>query len=285
MANLVDGLYELSNLDPPVKVVVTHQWVFPEEDPWQAKMVMVGGEVDHKVLLEEFHIWREEIRLFENLHFDNGQLFSHLDFKGSTVGYASVGQMCQMYSGGINQMAFSDDAKNAAIVAHEMGHNFGMLHDDSPDPNWGNACPESGYIMNAVLGITPDVFSSCSKAYYVDSLSRTSTCLTNIPEVQWTNGTSQCGNGYVEGDETCDCGTTDTSKCMDPCCDAAVCQLKANADCSDTDKCCKNCKVVKVSEALVCRNASGIRRLANPPQLFSPVNTRLLSLFSLTQTT
>jgi hypothetical protein len=51
-------------------------------------------------------------------------------------------------SGGINQVTFPNNGFNAAISAHEMGHNFGMKH-DSVD----NACPESGYVMNAKVDL------------------------------------------------------------------------------------------------------------------------------------
>jgi hypothetical protein len=84
IANLVDSLYMMSNLNPPVEVVLTTQWAFPDEDPWAATMVTGGAEVDHKRLLEDFHVWREQIRLSENLRFDNGQLLSHLDFEVHT---------------------------------------------------------------------------------------------------------------------------------------------------------------------------------------------------------
>ena len=49
------------------------------------------------------------------------------------------------------------------VLRHEMGHNFGMQHDDT-GPNVNPSCPASGYIMNAAASVQnpPSQWSPCS---------------------------------------------------------------------------------------------------------------------------
>ena len=66
-----------------------------------------------------------------------------------------------------------------------MGHNFGMSHDSS-----GNSCPQSGMIMNAVMGsVSPTIFSSCSinyiNSFFTNVYSVNGECLENLPKTVW----------------------------------------------------------------------------------------------------
>ena len=53
---------------------------------------------------------------------------------GATLGLAYVGTMCnELYSVGLSQDSTSKALEAiAATAAHEMGHNFNMLHDAAP---------------------------------------------------------------------------------------------------------------------------------------------------------
>uniref|UniRef100_A0ACB8ECM8 A disintegrin and metalloproteinase with thrombospondin motifs 16 n=1 Tax=Sphaerodactylus townsendi TaxID=933632 RepID=A0ACB8ECM8_9SAUR len=69
----------------------------------------------------------------------------------------------------------------AFTVAHESGHNFGMIHDGE-----GNICKKSeGNIMSPILAGHNGVFSwsACSRQYLYKFLSSTqSLCLTDPPK-------------------------------------------------------------------------------------------------------
>lgn len=121
-------------------------------------------------------------------------LLSGKDFDGSTIGLAWTGvadpayvdTVCNSFYGtGVDQQTFSA-AASAATLAHEMGHNYGARHDHD-----GNACPSSGYIMNAStnIGNPPTQFSTCSLDYFVDYQSvHTTPCLTDPPDVIFVDG-------------------------------------------------------------------------------------------------
>jgi len=137
-------------------------------------------------------------------------------------------------------------ARDAAVASHEMGHNFGMQHDD---PNV-NGCPASGFIMNSVLSVTPTQWSSCSKTYLTNYLTTSGvTCLDNVPTFVW--GTPVCGDGIVQTGEVCDCGMN----CANSCCNGTSCQLLPTAECDQTEACCdpNNCQIMRNNQT--CRPA------------------------------
>lgn len=138
----------------------------------------------------------------------------------------------------------------AAIMSHEMGHNFGMNHDTGRTctcpykPSGATIC-----IMSAVLRSPyPQSFSTCSVADLNKSLNEgLGSCLFNVPSKLYTNPV--CGNGFKEVGEECDCGSV--SECQNPCCNAATCKLQSFADCA-SGSCCENCKFK--SRSTMCRN-------------------------------
>ncbi|MBB5208899.1 M12 family metallo-peptidase [Chiayiivirga flava] len=56
-----------------------------------------------------------------------------------------------------------DIGTTAAIVAHELGHNYGAEHDGEPDTH-AAGCPNNGFVMEPVItiGDPADSFSTCS---------------------------------------------------------------------------------------------------------------------------
>ncbi|XP_056427261.1 zinc metalloproteinase-disintegrin-like crotastatin isoform X2 [Hyla sarda] len=198
------------------------------------------------VLLTRFSEWRIQTLLPRKPH-DNAQFITHVDFIGSTVGYAGLSVMCDVYSSGINQDHTNNVAAIGATIAHEMGHNLGMPHDKT-----GCTCGASPCIMAPALSSQiPLVFSSCSisdmKSFIYNNYPD---CLLNVPQASQLLAPPICGNKFIESGEQCDCG--EPQECTSKCCDAETCRLKLGCQCDD-ELCCENCKIKPAGT--ICRPA------------------------------
>ncbi|XP_034026925.1 disintegrin and metalloproteinase domain-containing protein 28 [Thalassophryne amazonica] len=191
--------------------------------------------------LEAFKNWRNSDLVNRKNH-DNAHLISGIDFEGPTVGLAFVGTICSDHSVGVVQDHTDTAISVGATLAHEMGHNLGMNHDDSS----ACVCSEESCIMAPALSwITPRSFSSCSTNTYEQYLtSRTPGCILDKPVYKEVMAPPVCGNGFVEKEEQCDCGTT--QECTNPCCNATTCRLKEGSECAE-GVCCENCKILSRS--------------------------------------
>lgn len=179
-----------------------------------------------------------------------GHLFTYRDFKG-TIGLAWVADPTGRYAGGICELGSSNPGglKNlntglttflnfgrrlligvsVITVAHEIGHNFGSPHDTTAE-----CIPSSGgnYIMypSATDGSQPNnnKFSPCSREIMARTIEAKAFCFVEEPVLM------ECGNGIVEGDEECDCGSNNTVECamVDQCCVPGNCTLKEGKECS-----------------------------------------------------
>ncbi|XP_015199300.2 disintegrin and metalloproteinase domain-containing protein 12-like [Lepisosteus oculatus] len=133
--------------------------------------------------LKNFLHWREE-DLLPRVPHDNAQLISGRRFKGKVLGEGLLGTMCSSsQSGGLAQSPGVSAWELAEIVAHEMGHNLEMHHDNEPGrscqcPSWSGKC-----LLSAFTGLGQStVFSNCS----ISSLKRflekdKASCLKNRP--------------------------------------------------------------------------------------------------------
>lgn len=64
----------------------------------------------------------------------------------------------------------------------------------------------------------------------------------------------QCGNGFVESGEQCDCGLPQF--CQNSCCDPYTCMLRSNASCA-TGKCCDLQTCQPHTAGMMCRSSAG----------------------------
>ncbi|KAF4802448.1 hypothetical protein TURU_025529 [Turdus rufiventris] len=91
----------------------------------------------------------------------------------------------------------------ASIMAHELGHNLGMNHDDERVCH----CGASSCIMSSGASGSRN-FSSCSAEDFEKlTLNKGGSCLLNVPRPDETYSMPYCGNRLVDAGEECDCGS------------------------------------------------------------------------------
>ncbi|KAF9112862.1 hypothetical protein BGX27_002663 [Mortierella sp. AM989] len=195
---------------------------------------------------------------------------------GPVVGIAWTKALCRMNaelqtSAGVSQYTAGTGISSITpnewmVVAHEIGHGFGAIHDctSSSCPSSANSpcCPLSSttcdaagrFIMNPSEQTTTRAFSPCSIRNICSTIQSLGQCL-QPPGTRQTQSSEVniCGNGIKETGEDCDCGSPEECA-VDPCCDGATCKFKGGAVCDDTnDDCCQNCQLRPAGQ--VCRKA------------------------------
>ncbi|XP_038591463.1 disintegrin and metalloproteinase domain-containing protein 9 [Micropterus salmoides] len=256
IANLLDGYYKQLN----IRVVLVGLKIFKDSNPFS-----VNGNAGE--VLGRFVAWRKTV-LLPLIRNDMAQLIvgQPSPYSGSILGMAFVGTVCSVStSGGI--IVFSDNSLPyiSTVVAHEMGHNLGMNHDDGRCTCNGKSC-----IMSASASGSTS-FSSCSATDFEALIIRGGgVCLRNQPSASEVVGTPVCGNGQLETGEQCDCGTP--QECTNDCCDAATCTFARGATCA-AGSCCANCQI-RVS-GTPCResvNTCDLPEYCNGTSAFCPID-------------
>ncbi|KAI9279447.1 Metallo-peptidase family M12-domain-containing protein [Umbelopsis sp. AD052] len=180
---------------------------------------------------------------------------------GTQVGIAWLQQLCSYKAtlqaqSGVSQYVSGTGVSSIIrdewkVVAHEIGHGFGAIHDctSSTCPCSGSSCAccplsstqcDAGgtYIMNPTSNVSTNDFSPCSITTICTNFPDLGSCLQE-PGSRNVESTNMCGNGIVEKGEQCDTAGNDTA-----CCDAATCKFKTGAVCDDyNDMCCNQCQL------------------------------------------
>ncbi|KAA0713744.1 Disintegrin and metalloproteinase domain-containing protein 9 [Triplophysa tibetana] len=223
IANYVDSMYMPLN----IRVVLVGLEIWSMQN-----LINTDGSAGE--VLGRFTQWREKELVHRHRH-DSAQLILNKVF-GGTAGMAFVGTVCsRSHGGGINSFTSSNVISFASIVAHELGHNLGMNHDDGRNCK----CDVTNCIMNS--GATGSRnFSSCSADDFEKMILNSGRrCLLNTPRPDEAYSAPICGNKLVDVGEDCDCGSEE--ECMkDPCCEPKTCRLRSGAQCA-YGVCCKNC--------------------------------------------
>uniref|UniRef100_A0A3B1IIR9 ADAM metallopeptidase domain 17 n=1 Tax=Astyanax mexicanus TaxID=7994 RepID=A0A3B1IIR9_ASTMX len=124
------------------------------------------------------------------------------------------------------------------VTTHELGHNFGAVHDPDDVPYCAPSEDQGGKYVMYPIAVSGDhsnnkLFSNCSKISIVKRLRHKG------PSCFKERNSKVCGNSRVEEGEECDPGLLHLS--TDPCC-TADCKLRPGKLCSDRNSaCCKNC--------------------------------------------
>ncbi|KAF3819097.1 hypothetical protein GH733_013247 [Mirounga leonina] len=229
------------------------------KDQLKTRIVLVAMETwaaDNKfaisenplITLREFMKYRRD---FIKEKSDAVHLFSGSQFESSRSGAAYIGGICSLLKGGgVNEFGKTD--LMAVTLAQSLAHNIGIISDKRKLASGECRCEDtwSGCIMGDTGYYLPKKFTQCNIEEYHDFLnSGGGACLFNKPSKLLDP--PECGNGFIETGEECDCGTP--AECVlegAECC--KKCTLTQDSQCSD-GLCCKKCKFQPMGT--VCREA------------------------------
>ncbi|EPQ28565.1 uncharacterized protein PFL1_03869 [Pseudozyma flocculosa PF-1] len=239
----------------------------PSDAPWNVAC-SASNNIDDR--LSAFSQWRGQQPA-------NGVGLWHLMTtcnSGSEIGVAWLGTLCMTDTSGSSGQYVSGTGVSSItpqqwqVMAHEMGHNFGAIHDCTQGcsltdgyavANGGaTCCPLStttcdagaDHIMNPSSQNNIQSFSQCSIGNICSMLGRgLDTSCVETPGRRTTLSTQQCGNGILEPGEECDAGPNGSRCCT------SQCKLTSGSQCDpETSPCCTSqCNYAPATQ--VCRPA------------------------------
>uniref|UniRef100_A0A8C5HQ16 ADAM metallopeptidase domain 23a n=1 Tax=Gouania willdenowi TaxID=441366 RepID=A0A8C5HQ16_GOUWI len=214
------------------------------KDQLHTRVVLVAVEIwtdrDHipigvrpLELLRDFSKYRQQSIKH---HADSVQLLSNVTFHYRRSSTAYFGGMCSVSRGvGVNE--YGTTWSMVGSLSQSLAQNLGIQWDPaSKRKECGCVNLWDGCIMEDNGVQHPHRFSKCSITDYKEFLLKGGgSCLFNRPTKLFE--VADCGNGFVEVGEECDCGTR--SDCYKECC--KKCSLANGAHCSDGPCCNSTC--------------------------------------------
>uniref|UniRef100_A0AAV2KFV1 ADAM metallopeptidase domain 11 n=1 Tax=Knipowitschia caucasica TaxID=637954 RepID=A0AAV2KFV1_KNICA len=238
VVNMADAIFK-EQLNTRIVLVAMETWTSKD---------LVPVVEDPLVTLKNFMKYRKE-NIREQC--DVVHLLSGRTFHSSRSGTAYTGGVCSVTKGGgVNE--FGSVGAMAITLCQSLGQNVGMRWNNLRNAAGDCRCPDAwlGCIMEDTGYNLPRKFSRCSVDEYIQFLLQGGgSCLFNKPNKLLDP--PECGNGFVEPGEECDCGSqVECARNGGSCC--KKCTLTHDAMCSN-GLCCSSCKYEL--RGVVCRDA------------------------------
>nr|XP_020835937.1 disintegrin and metalloproteinase domain-containing protein 1a-like [Phascolarctos cinereus] len=212
---------------------------------FNTRVVLIGLEIwtegnlihislNIRFALMAFNRWRTDYVFRRVIHDIAHLIVGHNT--GSAMGDAYFRGTCTYYKAAtIDSFYHEDITRFTNLLAHELGHTLGMMHDHS-----GCRCGEqSSCIMNDAV-THESRYSNCSIDNYYEYLrTRGGICLYEKPDPSRIMRKSVCGNRVLDRGEECDCGSVETCS-KDPCC-LPTCKMTKGSVCA-FGPCCEGCQ-------------------------------------------
>ncbi|XP_045391244.1 disintegrin and metalloproteinase domain-containing protein 7 isoform X2 [Lemur catta] len=235
MVNFVNMIYKTLNIH--VTLVGLEMWTNGDK-------IELDSNIETTLL--RFSTWQERV-LKTRKDFDHVLLLSGKWLYTHAQGISYPGGMClPYYSSSVIKDLLPDINIVANRIAHQLGHNLGMQHDE-----FLCTCPSGKCVMDTSGSIPALKFSKCSHNQYQQYLKDYKPeCMLNVPFPAKFDDFQYCGNKKLDEGEECDCGPV--QECTNPCCDAHKCVLKPGFTCAEGE-CCEFCQIKEAGST--CRPA------------------------------
>ncbi|XP_068560865.1 disintegrin and metalloproteinase domain-containing protein 23 isoform X1 [Cebidichthys violaceus] len=221
VVNFVDAIFK-EQLHTRVVLVAVEIWTDKDQIPISVRPLE---------MLRDFSKYRQQSIKH---HADAVHLFSNVTFHYRRSSAAYFGGMCSVSRGvGVNE--YGNSWSMAGSLSQSLAQNLGIQWDPaSRRKECGCVDSWTGCIMEDTGVQHSRRFSKCSISDYKEFLLKGGgSCLFNRPTKLFES--TECGNGFVEVGEECDCGAR--AECYKECC--KKCSLANGAHCSD-GPCCNN---------------------------------------------